>query len=79
MPDLSDMSLMDARAAADELDRMRSEAVARGVEYVSVYALAQRVEELRAHERKKAQEAEEMLLRVAGVDARRNHGIGQEQ
>lgn len=73
------MSIIETRAAAAELDRLRSEAVDRGVEVVSVFDIAERVEVLRAHERAKAAEAEELLRQVAEIDARRNHGIGQEQ
>lgn len=77
MADLNDMSILEARAAADELERLRSEAVGRHVEYVSVYDIAARVRELRDHERKKDEEAEAMLLRVASVDKHRNYGIGE--
>jgi hypothetical protein len=77
--DLDHLSLLDARAAIGELDRLRTQAVDRGVEVVSVFDIAERVEELRAHERKKAAEAEDLLRQVVAVDARRNYGIGQEK
>lgn len=76
---LDHLSLLDARAAIGELDRLRSEAVARGVEVVSVFDIAERVQELRAHERKKAAEAEVTLRRIDAADRARRRGIGQEE
>lgn len=77
MPD-NDMPILEARWKADELERARSQAVDRGVEYVSIWDLAERVKVLREVERQQAEAAEAMLRKVAAVDRARNYGIGED-
>lgn len=77
MPD-NDMSILEARAIADYLEDLRAEAVGRGVGYVSIWDLAERIKVLREIERRQAEAAEEMLRRVARADRARNYGIGED-
>lgn len=73
MPELDSLS---ARAVADELDRLGSEALGRGVGFVTVGDMTERSRELRAHADALDEANEANLRAVMGVDRARNYGIG---
>lgn len=69
---------LSAKAAAAELDRLRAEALARGVGIVTVGDLAERARELRDHAAVRDAVNEANLRAVMRADRQRNYGIGEQ-